>query len=80
MSLLRPLLRQGFAGRGGFAGRARLWWRGLNLGKPGVPADGGADHFERCPFCGQVFDMRDLGQVLEHYECQLAAVRRRPRI
>jgi hypothetical protein len=36
----------------------------------GVDADGiaqtEADHFMKCPGCGQSFDMRDLGQVLEH--------------
>jgi hypothetical protein len=36
----------------------------------GVDADGvaqtEADHFMKCPGCGQWFDMRDLGQVLEH--------------
>ena len=25
-----------------------------------------ADHFMRCKTCGGYFDMRDLGQVLEH--------------
>jgi len=40
---------------------------------PDVPvAD--ASHLERCPFCGQMFDMRELGQVIEHYDHQLAAV------
>jgi uncharacterized C2H2 Zn-finger protein len=36
--------------------------------KPGKDADGivksEADHFMRCPGCGQPFDMRDLGQVM----------------
>lgn len=25
-----------------------------------------ADHYIRCTICGEVFDMRDLGQVLDH--------------
>jgi uncharacterized C2H2 Zn-finger protein len=25
-----------------------------------------ADHFMKCPGCGQWFDMRDVGQVIEH--------------
>jgi hypothetical protein len=37
--------------------------------KPGKDADGiaksEADHFMHCPGCGQRFDMRDLGQVME---------------
>jgi len=39
-------------------------------GNTGVDADGvaktEADHFMKCPGCGQWFDMRDLGQVLAH--------------
>jgi uncharacterized C2H2 Zn-finger protein len=38
--------------------------------KPGRDADGiaqtEADHFMKCPGCGQWFDMRDLSQVCEH--------------
>jgi hypothetical protein len=38
--------------------------------KPGDDADGiaqtEADHFMKCPDCGQWFDMRDLAQVLAH--------------
>ena len=38
--------------------------------KPGIDADGiartEADHFMKCPGCGEWFDMRDLGQVLAH--------------
>jgi uncharacterized C2H2 Zn-finger protein len=38
--------------------------------KPGIDADGiaktEADHFMRCPGCGQWFDMRDLAQTLAH--------------
>ena len=38
------------------------------LGKAGVDgaAETEADHFMKCPGCGQWFDMRDLGQVLAH--------------
>jgi hypothetical protein len=25
------------------------------------------DHFPECPVCGQTFDMRDLGQALDHW-------------
>jgi len=25
-----------------------------------------AEHFIRCTICGETFDMRDLGQVIEH--------------
>ena len=36
----------------------------------GTDADGAAeteaDHFMKCPGCGQWFDMRDLGQALAH--------------
>ena len=38
--------------------------------KPGYDADGipqtEADHHMQCPDCGKWFDMRDLGQVLDH--------------
>ena len=38
--------------------------------KPGIDADGVArtesDHFLKCPGCGEWFDMRDLGEVIEH--------------
>jgi hypothetical protein len=38
--------------------------------KPGRDVDGvaqiEADHFEKCPGCGQWIDRRDLGQVFEH--------------
>jgi CRISPR/Cas system type I-B associated protein Csh2 (Cas7 group RAMP superfamily) len=37
---------------------------------PGRDADGvaktEADHYAKCPECGQWIDMRDLGQVFEH--------------
>jgi hypothetical protein len=40
----------------------------------GVDADGivetEADHFIKCPGCGEWFDMRDLGQVLAHVHDQ----------
>jgi uncharacterized C2H2 Zn-finger protein len=29
-------------------------------------AQNDADHFVECPACGELFDMRDLGQVFEH--------------
>jgi hypothetical protein len=29
-----------------------------------------AEHFMRCPACGGLVDMRDLGQVLEHATSQ----------
>jgi hypothetical protein len=36
----------------------------------GTDADGvaatEADHFMKCPGCGEWFDMRDLGQLLAH--------------
>jgi hypothetical protein len=31
------------------------------------------DHLERCPFCGQTFDIRDVGQVLLHRNHLFAA-------
>jgi hypothetical protein len=38
--------------------------------KPGRDADDivrtEADHHMKCPGCGQWFDMRDLGQVVQH--------------
>ena len=46
----------------------RRWWeRYLH----GVGAAG--NHLERCPFCGQTFDIRDPCQVLMHYNHQAAA-------
>jgi len=45
----------------------RRWWKRYLYG-------GSAGHqLERCPFCGQTFDIRDLGQVLLHRDHQLAA-------
>jgi len=54
----------------------KRWWDGLSLGRPGKPSEPVAserEHLERCPFCGTLYDMRDLGQVFEHYDHQLAA-------
>jgi hypothetical protein len=36
---------------------------GMSVGGP--PADE-AGHFAKCPLCGGWFDMRDLGQLLDH--------------
>lgn len=37
----------------------------------GVPADRAIqderEHFMTCPVCGKTFDMRDLGEVFDHY-------------
>ena len=33
-------------------------------------AETDADHFMKCPGCGQWFDMRDLGEVIEHVHDQ----------
>lgn len=41
-------------------------------GRPLTPLSG-QGHVERCPFCSEAFDRRDLGQVLAHYDHQLAA-------
>jgi hypothetical protein len=39
-------------------------------GITGEPVDGEPtderEHFEKCPVCGQAFDLRDLAQVLHH--------------
>jgi hypothetical protein len=41
--------------------------RGEIIGQPnGWKPESDADHFMKCPACGGWFDMRDLGQVLEH--------------
>ena len=45
----------------------RRWWKRYLYGV------GAGHHVERCPFCGQTFDIRDLGQVLVHFNHQLAA-------
>jgi hypothetical protein len=40
------------------------------MSKPGIDADGiartEADHHMKCPGCGEWFDMRELGEVIEH--------------
>jgi hypothetical protein len=40
------------------------------MAKPGRDADGlaktGADHFMKCPGCGEWFDMPDLEEVAKH--------------
>ncbi|WP_313754578.1 hypothetical protein [Bradyrhizobium sp. WYCCWR 12699] len=33
---------------------------------PGFTAEDEREHFIRCTICGELFDMRDLGQVLDH--------------
>lgn len=44
--------------------------------KEGKPGGAGpqpqseADHYIRCTICGETFDMRDLGQVLDHLHGQ----------
>jgi uncharacterized C2H2 Zn-finger protein len=48
--------------------------------KPGTDADGiaktEADHFMKCPACGQWFVMRDLAQVLAHvHDAEMRLVR-----
>ena len=45
----------------------RRWWKRFLYGV------GAGHHLERCPFCGQTFDIRDLGQVLLHRDHLLAA-------
>ena len=41
--------------------------RGESIGQRlGGEPESEADHYMRCPACGGYFDMRDLGQVLEH--------------
>jgi hypothetical protein len=40
-------------------------------GKPKGPApQNESDHFIRCPVCGKMLDMRDLGDVLDHLHGQ----------
>jgi hypothetical protein len=41
--------------------------RGTVIGKVGGPPLTEADHFAKCPGCGQWFDMRDLNQILLHF-------------
>jgi hypothetical protein len=45
----------------------RRWWKRYLYGI------GAGNHLERCPFCGQIFDIRDSCQVLVHYNHQAAA-------
>jgi hypothetical protein len=40
-------------------------YSGTGFDPDGV-AETEADHFMKCPGCGEWFDMRDLGQVLAH--------------
>lgn len=51
------------------------WWKryldGIRAGVPSEPDE--SDHSEICPFCDETFDMRDLRQVLEHFDHQLTA-------
>jgi hypothetical protein len=39
--------------------------RGIK-GAPAAPVEAEAEHFMRCPGCGQMIDCRDLGQVFHH--------------
>jgi hypothetical protein len=32
----------------------------------GPPVESEAEHFYRCQVCGQIVDMRDLGEVFDH--------------
>jgi hypothetical protein len=43
--------------------------RYTGFGPDGV-AETEADHFMKCPGCGEWFDMRDLGQLLAHIHDQ----------
>jgi hypothetical protein len=47
--------------------RAPASTRGKYIGKRvGKSVKDDAEHFMRCPTCGGLIDMRDLGQVFEH--------------
>jgi hypothetical protein len=50
----------------GGAAMIQRWWKRFLYGA------GAGHHLERCPFCGQTFDIRDLGQVMLHRDHQLA--------
>jgi hypothetical protein len=50
----------------GGAAMIQRWWKRFLYGA------GAGHHLERCPFCGQTFDIRDIGQVLLHRDHQLA--------
>jgi hypothetical protein len=47
-------------------------------GNAGIDAGGiaetEADHFMKCPGCGEWFDMRDLDEVIEHVHDQDAVI------
>ena len=45
----------------------RRWWKRYLSGV------GAGPHLERCPFCGETFDIRDSCQVLVHYNHQVTA-------
>jgi hypothetical protein len=45
----------------------RRWWRRYFYGV------GAGPYLERCPFCGETFDIRDSCQVLVHYKHQVTA-------
>jgi hypothetical protein len=56
----------------------RTWAEAEGKIMTGKDADGiaetEADHFMQCPGCGQRFDMRDLGEVIEHVHDQDAVI------
>jgi hypothetical protein len=45
----------------------RRWWKRYLF------SAGASYHLERCPFCGQMFDIRDLGEVFLHRDHLLAS-------
>ena len=47
--------------------RIRRWWKRYLSGV------GAGPHLERCPFCGETFDIRNSCQVLVHYNHQVTA-------
>jgi hypothetical protein len=51
----------------GGAAMIQGWWKRF------LYRAGAGHHLERCPFCGQTFDIRDVGQVMLHRDHQLAA-------
>ncbi|WP_247281683.1 MULTISPECIES: hypothetical protein [unclassified Bradyrhizobium] len=65
-------------------GRQKHWIKVKNRShpamEPGVMTDDGKpsgwqprterDHFIRCPICGKMLDMRDLGEVISHLHGQ----------
>lgn len=57
------------------AGEGPMSIRGLPLGwKP----ESELDHFMKCPVCGEVFDMRNLGQAMEHIHDGPAEIEKGP--